>query len=931
MAKNEAKIKFTAETGEFNQAIKQTDNKMSELRAEMKLNETQMKATGTTVEGLENKHEILAAQLKASESKTEALSNKHKKAVEIFGENSEEAHKLKVQLLNAQNAEEKLKQSVSACEKEISELSNELEGNKRDLDKAEKSAEELDKSYDELGDGAGNVGEKMKVAAAGIAALAAGAVAFGNSAIEAFNEVDEGADNVVRATGATGEAAEELAGVYEDVASQVVGSFDEMGSMVGEINTRFGYTGEKLETTSIKFQKFADITGMDATEAVQSVTRAMNDAGIPLEEYDGLLDQLAKAGQAAGIDVATMTDMLSKNGATMRAMGFDTEETIALLSQFELSGADTTTMLSGMKKAFATWSDAGKDGKKEFSKLVKGIKDGSISASDAMDVFGTKAGPQLVDAIKSGKFEYEDMLKVIQDSKGTVEGTFDETVDGGYQMELAFQNCKMAMAEAGDVLATALAPAFQSLSENIIPKAVDIFHSFVEKITDAVKWMKEHKGVVIAIASVIGILTAAITAYNIVQGIKAAMEAANVTTVWALVAAHIAQAAAAMAAIAPYVLIVAAIAAVIAIIVLCVKHWDKIKEVTKKVWEAIKNFVVNATKAVKEAISKAWEAIKKATTVAWNAVKNAIVAIWEGIKKAAKAVWDGIKKIFTAAVDLIKNIMIARFNLYKKIITTVWDAIKKVTTTVWNAIKKVVTSIVDAVKNGISKAFNAVKNTISNIWNGVKNTTKNVWNSIKSTITNMVTKVKSTVSNAFSGVSSKISTVWNKIKNAMTNPIEAARSTLSKIVGKIKSLFNFSWSIPKPKIPKFSVSGGKAPWGFGGKGKLPSISVKWNAAGGILTKPTIFGATGNTLLGGGEAGPEAILPIDKLEGYVENAVEKTMQTVNMQPLVNAIERMADRAIELNINGRQFATATAGDVDNVNGLRSSFISRGLILE
>jgi len=98
-----------------------------------------------------------------------------------------------------------------------------------------------------------------------------------------------------------------------------------------------------------------------------------------------------------------------------------------------------------------------------------------------------------------------------------------------------------------------------------------------------------------------------------------------------------------------------------------------------------------------------------------------------------------------------------------------------------------------------------------------------------------------------------------------------------------------------------------------------------------MLNPTIFGMNGNSLMAGGEAGPEAILPIDRLEGYVENAVEKTMQKLNLQPLVNAIEDLADRPIEMNINGRHFATATAGDADNVNGLRNAFRSRGLVLE
>lgn len=96
-------------------------------------------------------------------------------------------------------------------------------------------------------------------------------------------------------------------------------------------------------------------------------------------------------------------------------------------------------------------------------------------------------------------------------------------------------------------------------------------------------------------------------------------------------------------------------------------------------------------------------------------------------------------------------------------------------------------------------------------------------------------------------------------------------------------------------------------------------------------RPTIFGMNGNRVMAGGEAGPEAILPIDRLEGYIENAIDKSMQVVNLGVLADKIEDLANRPIALNINGRQFALATASDGDTVNGLRTSFRGRGLVLD
>ena len=822
MAKNEAKIKFSAETQEFNKSISKANSEMSELRAELKLNEAQMKTNGASVEGLQEKHKILSNQLAASQDKTEALTQKVNKAVEIYGENSTEVSKLRTQLLNAQTAEEKIKHEIEKC-------NNELEDQKQGADKVEKSFDEMKESTDKASDGFTVMkGVAVNLITEGLNKIADAA----GKVIDAFNEVDEGADNVIKATGATGKTAEGLTKSYEKVASSVVGDFGDIGSALGEVNTRFGYTGEKLEDATTDFLKFAEITGVDSTEAVQMVSRALNDAGIPLDDYGLLLDQLAKAGQTAGIDVSVLADSLSKNGATMRAMGFDTEETIALLSQFETSGADTATMLSGMKKAMANWADSGKDGSKEFGKLVEGIKNGSVDASEAIDVFGAKAGPQLVDAIKSGKFEYQDMLNVIQNSKGTTDSTFNELIDGGYNADLAIQQAKLAFAEIGDTVLTTVAPAFDEITAAI--------GALADGFQAAVEWGKEHKGVLIAIATAIGVVAAGIGLYNAVQAIKLAMDAAEVTTLGALIALKLQAAAATIAMIAPYVAIVAAIAAVIAIIVICVKHWDTIKAKTKEVWDKM-------VSTVKSGVEKVVNFFKK--------IFNWIKENWQGL------------------LLLIVNPFAGAFKL-------AYDNC-------------------ESFRNKVKAIFSKIKESTANIWNSIKSTT---------------------------------SKIWNGIKNAILKPIEAAKSKISGIISSIKKMFSgLKLKMPSIKLPHFGIS--PKGWKIGDllKGSIPKLKISWYADGGIMTKPTIFGMNGNTIHAGGEAGPEAILPIDRLEGYIQGAIEKTVQTADLSSLASSIEALASRPIEMYINGRNVATATAGDTDSVNGLRSSFKSRGLILE
>lgn len=901
MAKNEAKIKFTAETGEFNKQIKSADSSLNQFRSELKLNATQMKNTGESTQLLKERQSILQNELEASKTKTEALSNKVEAAKRIYGENAEEVKKLQTQLNNAKNVEQAFQ--------------NEIQQTTEKLDKQKISLEKVSEAAGKVGDKLTNAGQKMSVVSAGI-------VAAGTASISAFNEVDDGADNVVKATGATGEAAQGLAETYEKVASSVVGDFGEIGSMVGEVNTRFGYTGKELETASVKFQKFSDITGVDTTEAVQSVSRALNDAGIPLDEYDTLLDQLAKAGQSAGIDVTKLANSLSENGSIMRSMGFDTEETIALLSQFELSGANTSVMLTGMKKAMTNWADEGKNGNTEFAKLVEGIKGGSVSASDAIDVFGTKAGPMLVDAIKSGKFEYQDMLKTIQNSKGTVEGTFDETVDGGYKLELAMQNAKMAAAEVGDTLSTSLVPIIETVTIKI-----QDFASWWENLDSSQQnVIMTIAGVVAAIGPVLivmGSIASAISKItNVINIMKNSTLLATIATKAQAVAQGILNA---VMNANPITLVIVAIVALVAIFVVL---WNKC--------EGFRNFFINLWEGIKNLLSTfaSW-----VNTNVIQPVSNFFTGLWENCKEYVFTAFEWIKDKVSTAINKVKSVITTVMNGIKTVFTTVWNAVKNTVTTVWNGIVNFITPIVNKIKTTITTAWNAVKSAISKVLNAIKSVVTSVWNSVKSAVTTTVnaikTKVtsvfnavKSTVTSIFNGIKSTATRVWNGVKNAIIKPIETAKNKVKGIVDTIKGFFTgMKLSLPKIKLPHFKITGELSI----SPPSVPKLSIDWYKNGGIMTRPTIFGFNGSSIMAGGEAGDEAILPIDRLKDYIADTVEDKMNVVNLGSLADAIERLADRDINLNINGRKFAEATASDSDRVSGLRSSFLNRGLALE
>lgn len=442
----------------------------------------------SSADGLEAKIKQLQSVLKAQTKQVELSAKELEKTEQEYGKNSAEADRARIKYNS-------FKAAAAQTEKELSKYEGEL----KDVDSA---TEEVEESTDKASDGFTVMkGVLADLAASAIKAGIKGLKELGDAAIQAYEDFDEGYDNIVKATGATGQRAEQLRKSYKNVTKSVIGDFSDIGSALGEVNTRFGFTDEQLETATEQFVKFADITGTDATSAVRLVSRAMGDAGIDAEDYAELLDVLAAASQKSGISVDTLTENLTKYGAPMRALGFDTKSAIAIFSQWEKAGVNTEIAFSGMKKAIGNWSKEGKDAREEFGKTLERIAEAPDIAEAteiAIETFGQKAGPDLADAIQNGRFEYSEFLSLLEDSTGTVENTYEATQDGFDKVKLAIQGAK---ADLGDYVG--------DLLSKYEPQITEFIETFTKKAEELLNWLTEHGPLIEGVLEGVGTAVAA--------------------------------------------------------------------------------------------------------------------------------------------------------------------------------------------------------------------------------------------------------------------------------------------------------------------------------------------------------------------------------------------------------------------------------------
>lgn len=599
------------------------------------------------------------------------------------------------------------------------------------------------------------------------------------------------------------------------LATKAVSAYADYEQLVGGVETLFKDSAGKVKAYADEAYKTAGLSANAYMETVTSFSASL------LQSLNG---DTAKAAEKADQAITDMSDNANKMGTSMEA----------IQNAYQGFAKQNYTMLDNLKLGYGGT-------KEEMERL---LKDAEKLSGHKFDI---SSYADIVDAIHVVQTEMgitgttaKEAEKTISGSIGMMKASWTNLMTGLANGNADIPKLVQEVVTSGKTVLKNIIPAVKEVLKNIpaaiseiSPEAGAAFQKIVDIVTAALPGIKSaisttfdviknvfafinnHTGIIIGVATAIGVVVTAIGAYNAVQAIKAAMDAAQVTTVWALVSAHVAQAAAAMAAIAPYVAIVAAIAAVIAIIVLCIKHWDKIVEAVKKCVEKM--------------------------TELWNSFMNWLdSAVIKPMLNWFKDLWQGIKNVFAN------------------------------------------------VGSWFSEKFQAAKNGVQNAWSGVKNFFANIKNGIVSAFSN--------------------------VKEKMSQPFIKARDAIKNVVDKIKGFFSgLSLKFPSIKLPHFSIK--PSGWKIGDllKGSIPKLGIDWYAKGGVMTRPTLFDynpATGIAKVGG-EAGAEAVAPIETLQQYIRAAVQS--ETGGMAQLLQQIIELLIQFFPQLLEALDFDMYLDGDV------------------
>lgn len=484
-------IEIGGDVSNLQTALKDVNGEISNLQANLRTVESALKLDPTNVDALAQKQKLLTDAIDETAKKLEILKEAQRQADETIANGGE---------VDAQ-AYRNLESEIVRTQSSLHDYQSKLESVSDQLNNVGNETEATSESVEDLGSDFEETGEKGKTSIGGIAdAMVAAGIAkivqeAGEAVLELGNEFSEATSNIVKGTGATGEALRGMQTELYNAYNQLELPFDQVGSVLAEVNTRLGLTGDALTDVTVKIGTFADNTETDAVGAVDMVVDVMKKWGLTAQDLPHLLDILTVANQSCSLSVDQISKYLTDNKVQFDSLGYSVSESTALIVALADSGVNVGTVLTGMRKTISFLSEETNDVPGAFNAMIQAIANcGSVSEALQMqvgntgktveDVFGTKAAQEMINAIQSGNFAIEDWIKVLGNADGALERTDAAADTLSDKWAVATHNIQSAFASV-------LAPAIEAISSKLA--------EFVQKIGE---FLNKHPAIVTAITAI---------------------------------------------------------------------------------------------------------------------------------------------------------------------------------------------------------------------------------------------------------------------------------------------------------------------------------------------------------------------------------------------------------------------------------------------
>lgn len=745
----------------------------------------------------------------------------------------------------------------------------------------------------------------------------------------------------------------------DDLRKQILDLSDQTGISANEIadNVYNAISAGQETGDAVKFvaqaTKLATAGFTDSASALDVMSTVMNAYKLNAEDTTRVTDVLIMTQNKGKTTVGELSASMGKAIPTAAAFNVNLEQLAAAYATTTANGiatAESTTYINSMIKELGdSGSDVGKIiqdklGMSFSEAMASGMSLGDVlnvlsehgkeTSQTMYDMFGSAEAASAAATLASDNAsQFTENLEAMNGAAGITDESFEKMQTTTFDLNKAINQIKNVMIELGNTIGQALQPAIDGFV-NGVRGFSDWFKSIGPQGQQVILMIVGLVAAIGPLLTVIGHVIAFIpqltAGFTALKGVLAAATGGTGALGGALGALT-----------GPVGVVIGIIAALVAAVVYLwntdegfrdavMAAWDQIQSAISSAIEAAMPYIEQIVDFITGTVMPVVSQILQVVVTALGQILSTVASVMPNILGIISGVMEVIQGIFDTVCGAIVAITTGDFTQLQAGIDGIMQGIQGIFSNVWAAIQGLVSGAVNAIAGVVSSVFSGVASTVSGIWNGIQNAIGNAINAARSTVSSVVNGISSTVSSVFNGILGTVSGIWNGIKSAITSPIETAKGMVQSAINTISSIIcGARLELPQIKLPHFNIDGGEIPWGIGGKGYPPSISIDWYAKGGVFDSAQIIGI--------GEAGREAALPLnDDVYSEIGAGIID-----NMKGMVNDPEELAAAIVRalvaagfgttiINLDGRQIATAMAGHLDKINGERVGGAARGWAL-